>query len=133
LSVFIVIADSAADVPRLEQHDGQASALEPGMQPLRQRARLQADPLEDEPEIAKKRHQRLRRAQHLDLTHEPTLAIHNTHAALFQRHVDPGKIPHGCPSAMLGPTRSDPVVTITVRDSRYRANARRRRARRYRI
>jgi hypothetical protein len=28
--------------------------------------------------------------------------VHHAHAALFQRHVDPGIMLHGCPSRMLG-------------------------------
>ena len=41
-------------------------------------------------------------ARHLRLADNLSGPVHHAHAAQFQRHVDCGKILHGCPSSMLG-------------------------------
>ena len=46
--------------------------------------------------------QRLGLTRHLGLPDDPPGPIHHAHAALFQRHVDPGIMLHGCPSMMPG-------------------------------
>lgn len=59
-------------------------------------------------------------ARHLLFADDLTTAVHHADAARFQQHINCGKIPHGCPSARCsGPTNSDPVHTITVRDSHH--------------
>src|SRR3954465_11563092 len=44
----------------------------------------------------------------LGLAHDPAGGVDHAHAALFQRHVNPGKVIHGCPSMCLGPITPDP-------------------------
>src|SRR5438309_8157746 len=80
----------------------EAGRRQPGMQPLRQRTSLQANPSEYQTAIAKERDQRLRLARDLLLADDLSGRVHHAHAAQFQRHVDCGKILHGCPSSMLG-------------------------------
>jgi hypothetical protein len=72
------------------------------MQPLRQRAGLQPDPCHRNAKPAKPGDQRLRLARHLRLTHDPARSVNHANAAVFQRHVDPSKMLHGCPSMMPG-------------------------------
>jgi hypothetical protein len=71
-------------VPRLEQHHLKPGRDQASVQPLRQRARLQADPRHANLQTAEEPDQGLRLAGHLRLAHDPAGAIHHAHAALFQ-------------------------------------------------
>jgi hypothetical protein len=72
------------DVPGLEQHRVKPGCFQPGVQPLRQWPRLQADPLEFQAEPAQKVHERLGLARHLGLTHHRARRIDHAYAAQFQ-------------------------------------------------
>ena len=72
------------------------------MQPLRQRSGLDPDPSHHQAELAEEPNQCLGLTRHPGFSDDPSGAIHHAHAALFQRHVDPGIMLHGCPSTMLG-------------------------------
>jgi hypothetical protein len=89
-------------MPGLKQHGIVACPDQGRVQPLRQGAGLQADARQRQSEVVQEADQRLRLAGHLRLAHDPPRGVHHAHAALFQRHVDPGIMVHGCPSMMLG-------------------------------
>src|SRR3712207_1467373 len=76
------------------------------MEPLRQGTGLQADAGEWQVEPDQESDQRFRLAGHLCLADDPTRGVHHAHAAVFQRHVDPSIMVHGCASMMLG---ADPL------------------------
>src|SRR5437762_465162 len=77
------------------------------MQPLRQRPRFQPDPRHPSLQPAEEPDKGLRLARHFCLAHDLAEAIHHAHAAVFQRHVDPGEILHHCAPCCLEPTNSD--------------------------
>src|SRR3954451_2048019 len=80
---------------------------------------LQPDPCPRKVEPAKPGDQRLRLARHLRLAHDPARGVDHANAAVFQRHVNPSKMLHGCPSMMLAADPFGPLPhTITLRDSR---------------
>jgi hypothetical protein len=92
----------------LEQHDLEPGLRQASMQPLRQRSGLDPDPRHHQAVPAEEPSQRLGLTRHPGLPDNPSGPIHHAHAALFQRHVDPGIMLHGCPSRMLG---ADPFRT----------------------
>ncbi len=80
---------------RLQQLHLQTRLLHPGVEPLRQRASLQAHPRQLNAQRLEPRDQSLRLAGDLRLTDNPPLRVHNAHARSFQRHVYAGIMLHG--------------------------------------
>jgi hypothetical protein len=99
------------DVPRLQQHGCQAGLVQPVVQPLRQRTRLQADPRDRQVEAAYERHQRLRLARNLGLPDDLASHIEHAQAAQLQRHVDANVVLHDRPPD--GRTRTARTREIT--------------------
>src|SRR3954463_15146259 len=94
----------------LDREIARRAKADPGLQP---------DPCHRKAEPAKPGDQRLRLARHLRLAHNPARGVDHANAAVFQRHVDPSKMLHGCPSMMPGADPFGPRLhTITLRDSR---------------
>ncbi|MBV8703690.1 MAG: hypothetical protein JO118_08285 [Acetobacteraceae bacterium] len=85
-------------MPRLQQDHVVAGFAQPVVEPLRQRAGLQADAGDRQPESAQEADQRLRLARHLGLAHDPPRGVQHAQAAQLQRHVDPDMVLHAHPS-----------------------------------
>lgn len=78
------------------------------MQPLRQRASLQPNPLHRRTDILKPSDQSVRFTENFGLPNDPPLGVHHTHAGVFQRYIDPGIMLYGRLSMMLG---AGPILT----------------------
>jgi hypothetical protein len=101
-------------VAGLEQHRLKTGFDQSGLEPLRQRPGFQADAHQRQSEAPQKGDQRRGLAGDLGLAHDPAGGVDHAHAALFQRHVNPGIVIHGCPSLCLGPITSDPVSNTSL-------------------
>jgi hypothetical protein len=98
--------------PGLEAHRRQARRDQALVQPGGQRARLQPDPLQDEPQALEERDQGLRLARDACLPHHRPCLVDHADGGLFQRHVQASKVLHGCSSSMLVADAPGPRSTI---------------------
>ena len=87
---------------RFQQGRLEPGRAQPGMQPLRQGPSLQPDPRHRQTKLTEEVNQRLRLARHLGFPDNLPARVHHAHAAVFQLHVDPGVVLHGCSLLMLG-------------------------------
>src|SRR5205814_7600839 len=96
-SVLITMADSAPFTCRVSSSTtSNPAATKPACSHC-DRGPLQPDPRHPSLQPAEEPDQGLRLARHLCLAHDLADAIHYAHAAVFQRHVDPGEMLHDCP------------------------------------
>jgi hypothetical protein len=86
---------------RLDADRKQAALRQAAVQSGGQRARFQADPFHRHPARGEERNQLLRLACHARFAHKAAGIIDDADSSLFQRHVQPGKVTHGCSSSML--------------------------------
>ena len=107
-SVLTIMAESAALTCRVSSSTASNPAFDQtGVQPLRQRPGLQPDPRPAAGRAAARSRSAPRaRWRPWPRARSAPVGVDHAHAALFQRHVDPDIVLHGCPSMMLG---ADPL------------------------
>jgi hypothetical protein len=112
------------DLAGLEQHHVEPGLGQAGMEPLRQRPGLEADPGDRQAEPAAEPGQRLGLAGDLGFPHDPAGRVDHAKAAGFQRDVDADKVLHGRLPLMLGADPLGPRDTIVLGGGRLKRHSR---------